>query len=84
MSTEVEIFCNQADCGLVNFMSMVVGDDQMYGYAYSSHISVYKGKSNDAVIKNSAKNNAFKNSAISNHLLINSYFYMIFEAFNFT
>ena len=84
MSTEVEIFCNQADCGLVKPISMVVGNDQMYAYAYSSHISVYKGKSNDAVIKNSEKNNSFKNSAISNHLLINSYFYMILGAFDFT
>ena len=43
MSSEVEILCNQNDCGLVRPKRIAVVKDQMYIYHEDTKISVYEG-----------------------------------------
>ena len=50
MSTEVEILCNQNDCGLPDLYDMAVVKDQMYISHQPSMISVFEGKSSDAFV----------------------------------
>ena len=50
MSTEVEILCNQNDCSLSDPYDMAVVKDRMFISHHPFMISVFEGKSNDALI----------------------------------
>ena len=55
MSSEVEILCDQADCGLVRPKRMAVVKEQMFVLQRDGKISVFEGESNDALNSHSTK-----------------------------
>ena len=70
MSSEVEILCNQDDCGLVSPARIAVVKDQRYVISHDGKISAFEGMSNDALNKNFTKTISWQNGAINIYLLL--------------
>ena len=71
MSSEVEILCHKANCGLVKPISMAVVKDQMYILRDKRRISLFESKWNNTFYTLQKKKN--RNCVISTHLTLDTY-----------